>query len=329
MNGGDFRYTFDNGTQDSNYNVIPELQEAVKTYNPSIVEVGGDATFVVEEPPTESEYRIVHNVTTQGTQSDFYKISSTVSNLFGSMRYDATNLTHALKFEGSSSIEFTPEHNGNMTIVANSYKGAAKVKVNGADVNGDSNTGIITFPVIAGTPYAITRSSTAYLYYLVLEYDQFDPSASADPNVTPKPTAAPASTPEPTATPEPTTTPTPMTTPEPPGMPEPTGIPDPTVTPEPTAMPELQYLYEIQEFEFDADGKLNLSLTYNGQGGDKASLLIASYADNGILTGVKIFNIYEDKIEDLDFSTPSSGKIRFFVWNFTELKPLSESKMFP
>ena len=40
-NGGDFKYTFDNAVQDSNSDVIPELQNAVKNYESKLISVQG------------------------------------------------------------------------------------------------------------------------------------------------------------------------------------------------------------------------------------------------------------------------------------------------
>ncbi|MBD5452551.1 MAG: hypothetical protein HDR25_07925, partial [Lachnospiraceae bacterium] len=40
-NGGDFKYTFDNAVQDSNSDVIPELQNAVKNYETKLISVQG------------------------------------------------------------------------------------------------------------------------------------------------------------------------------------------------------------------------------------------------------------------------------------------------
>lgn len=195
MDGGDFEYVFDNAVEDTNYDVIPELQSAVENYSPAVVDAGGDASFAIEQPPEESENRIIHNFTTQGTDSDFYDISGSLTDLFGAMRYDAANLTQALKFEGNASIKFTPEHSGMMTVVANFYRGSVNLTVNGETINGDPATGLVTFPVLQGVEYTITRASVSYLYYLALEYEQYDPSATTDPNATAKPTATPKPTP--------------------------------------------------------------------------------------------------------------------------------------
>lgn len=200
MNGGDFEYTFDNSVQDSNYDMIPELQALVENYDPPIAKVGGDATLVVEQPPEPSDSRITHNFTTQGTASGVFEIKGSITDLFGIMRYDAVNLTKSLKFEGSSYIKFTAVQRGIMTLLANPYRGSVNVKVNNEVVRGDPQTGLIRFNVEPGETYNITRDSVSYLFYLVLEYDPDSPTITPPP--TQAPTAAPTAKPgEPTPKP--------------------------------------------------------------------------------------------------------------------------------
>ncbi len=52
-NGGDFKYAFDNTVQDTNSDVIPELQNAVKNYESKLISVQGISKFP-EEDETES-----------------------------------------------------------------------------------------------------------------------------------------------------------------------------------------------------------------------------------------------------------------------------------
>ncbi len=213
MNGGDFEYVFNNAVQDKNYDMIPELQELVKNYDPPITKAGGDASLVEEQPPESSENRITHNFTLQGTTSSVFEIKGTITDLFGVMRYDAVNLTKSLKFEGSSYIKFTALQRGIMTLLANPYRGAVDVKVNGSVVRGDPGTGLIRFNVEPGETYNITRDGASYLFYLVLEYDPDSPT------ITPLPTQAPTERPAvPTAKPgEPTGTPSGENPPSPAG----------------------------------------------------------------------------------------------------------------
>ncbi len=53
-NGGDFKYTFDNSIQDSNSDVIPELQEAVINYTSKLISVQGISNVIGEEISSES-----------------------------------------------------------------------------------------------------------------------------------------------------------------------------------------------------------------------------------------------------------------------------------
>ena len=158
------------------------------------------------------------------------------------------------------------------------------------------------------------------------------PTESAAPSETPFPSEAPSPTleptPEPTSGPtdEPTTvTPTPEA--EPTASPEasaaPTNAPEPVTTPEPSGTPgPHDYLYEINGYEFGVDGKINIDLTYNGGGTDRARLIIASYADEGIMTDIKMFDITGNDLSGVDYQNPGGG-IKIFIWDPETLAPLS------
>ena len=57
VNGGDFKWTFNNATEDTNYAVISELKSAVVNYKSSIVSFGGnsDGTVVTTGATTTTE----------------------------------------------------------------------------------------------------------------------------------------------------------------------------------------------------------------------------------------------------------------------------------
>lgn len=131
------------------------------------------------------------------------------------------------------------------------------------------------------------------------------------PQPTPDPTSAP--TPEPTS--EPTAEPIPGA--------DPTASPEPATTAEPTETPAPHdYLYEINGYEFGADGRINIDLTYHGGGDDRARLIIASYADEGIMTDVKMFDITGADLSGVDYQNPG-GSIKIFIWDPETLAPLS------
>ena len=93
MNGGDFKWVFGEG-EDSNSEVIPELQQAIINYESQLVLVPsmeGDEPVVTENPdatptptPTATPYidpsdTISHNFTADGLTSSFFTFSDTCS----------------------------------------------------------------------------------------------------------------------------------------------------------------------------------------------------------------------------------------------------------
>lgn len=140
------------------------------------------------------------------------------------------------------------------------------------------------------------------------------------PTPTASPTATPSASPSPSPSAEPSVSPAPTATPSA----EPNVSPTPTATPTPPTSP--QYLYEIKDYAFDADNRLSINLKYNGHGGDLAKLIIASYNDNDTLLNVKMFDVADEKITDLDYIKPQSGYVKLFIWDLNIFKPLAESR---
>lgn len=67
---------------------------------------------------------------------------------------------------------------------------------------------------------------------------------------------------------------------------------------------------------------------YTGSTGirDLDKLIITSYNDNDTLLNVKMFDVADENITDLDYIKPQSGYIKLFIWDFNILKPLAESR---
>ena len=136
----------------------------------------------------------------------------------------------------------------------------------------------------------------------------------------------------PVPTPDPTSAPTAAPTPEvkPTASPEasaaPTSTPEPAATAEPTETPAPHdYLYEINGYEFSADGRINIDLTYHGGGTDRAKLIIASYTDGGALRGAEMYDIIGGDVSGVDYSGPADN-IKIFIWDLDTLEPLAESR---
>ncbi len=230
INGGDFKWSFD-VSEDTNYEIIPELQAAIREYQPELVSIGGIGD-VKEEPtgvptvtptgePTEgptgaptptqppSSGAYSHNFTTQGITSTVYTITGNLSTSKGSVQYNGLTLTQCLKMEGITRIEFTAPGDGTYLMVFNPLDGKVNAKVNGTKFTGNAETGILTIDVLAGTSYTIEKADTSNLFYMGLSFEEQEVP-------TPTPTEIPTGEPTPTPTEIPTGVPTVTPTPIPP-----------------------------------------------------------------------------------------------------------------
>ena len=234
INGGDLKWYFSE-SEDTNYEIIPELQQAILNYSSQLVSIGGvgdkeEPTIAPTQPPTEpttgpseapteptigptvppTREDYSHNFTTQGITSFFYSFpgKTGLSNAKGTVTYKNMVLTDCLKMETGTQIVFTSPADGLYTMVFNPSNGKVNAKVNDIKITGNEQTGILEIPVLAGTTYTIDKADTANLFYMSLSFGDQEV-----PTVTPTiaPTEAPTPTEVPTATPTmvPTATPTP------------------------------------------------------------------------------------------------------------------------
>lgn len=174
---GDFQYTFDNATEDSNDEVILDLSNQLKNYTGSLVKVYGDMGAESQDQggeqggggdeggdtPEPQEGTIV------GTFND-----SPSDNMFnvegeygdGKITYDGVYLKRGVKLNSKGSITFTPQKDYVMTIVLATTKNGRDVKLNGTttSVSGTTNTEGAYYEmegitVNSGTEYVITRGT--------------------------------------------------------------------------------------------------------------------------------------------------------------------------
>ncbi len=182
MNGGDFKWVFGEG-EDSNSEVIPELQQAIINYESQLVLVPsmeGDEPVVTENPdatptptPTATPYidpsdTISHNFTADGLTSSFFTFSDTcsMSTSYGTVEYKGLSLTRCLKVGTGTAILFTAPADGTATLVFSVEKGKRNIKVNGVKTFGDDLTGLLTFEVKAGEEYLLEKQDSSYLFYI-------------------------------------------------------------------------------------------------------------------------------------------------------------------
>lgn len=164
INGGDFKWTFNNSVDDASFDVIPGLKNALMSYKTKLVAIQGDGVKQGGDDngggnPAEGT---VHNFTLHGKTSTFFNITGNLSDSKGTVNYAGLTLTQCLKLESTTLITFTTTEASILTLVLN-HDFNGRVRVNGIDHT--ASAGIITVEIPAGS-HQITRSITANLFYM-------------------------------------------------------------------------------------------------------------------------------------------------------------------
>ncbi len=194
VDGGDFKWTFNNAVDDEDYGVNSALKSALKAYDDSIVAIGSGFKNDVSNPPTTTTPATnppsssstttkapsqttptqtnpttpsvsggqVHDFTANGLNSSFFTISGNLSTSKGTVTYDGKTLTQCLKIETATSISFNAGSAGKLTLVF--VEPTATIKVD--DTKYTASNGIISVDLGAGA-HTITKADTSNLFYMV------------------------------------------------------------------------------------------------------------------------------------------------------------------
>ncbi|OPZ99182.1 MAG: Pectate trisaccharide-lyase precursor [Bacteroidetes bacterium ADurb.Bin416] len=175
VNGGDFKWVFNDEVDDTHYDVNLALKTALKQYVTKLVAVQGevDGPDDPDDPddpgdPIEpgSDTTLVHNFTTSGKQSTYFSITGNLSTSKGTVTYLDLTLTTCLKMESSTVVSFTTDREVILTMVFNTgFTG--KVLVDGTAQT--VTNGLLTVGLQAGA-HQIQKSDVANLYLIQVDY---------------------------------------------------------------------------------------------------------------------------------------------------------------
>ncbi|MDA3881038.1 MAG: T9SS type A sorting domain-containing protein [Prolixibacteraceae bacterium] len=169
MNGGDFKWVFDNAKDDADYAVNPALKQALVTYKTQLIAVQADGEGNDpgdDDDPDEITGNVVHNFTTDGIQSTFFAISGNLSDSKGTVTYGGQTLTQCLKIESSTNVAFTTIDESLLTLVFNNdFTG--EIKINGTSYT--AVAGIVSVGLSAGT-HVLSKDDVANLFLIKIEY---------------------------------------------------------------------------------------------------------------------------------------------------------------
>ena len=178
MQHGDFQWTFNNATDDADYEVNTALKNALAAYQPTLVGVfgsastggGGDDDTDDDDDapgtpalPTDGDYAC--HFTGRKPSNSFYTIQGNYSNSKGQATVNGTTYTDCLKMESSTSIRFTITQEMLLTLVF-AEGTVPNIKIDGTKVSATSGN-IITHPLTAGA-HEITKDRTFNLFYINL-----------------------------------------------------------------------------------------------------------------------------------------------------------------
>lgn len=197
IQGGDFKWKFDNAADDASYAVNTALKAALLNYQSSIVSIGSGAYIGSTEPivtttlptvtqPTATDTkpnttessattqsstvtapqidpvtRYIHNFTENGKESSFFQIGGNLSTSKGTVNYNGKTLTQCLKMETATAISFSAPADGKLLLVFG--EAAATFKLD--DTKYIVENGVITLSVKAGA-HTITKADSCNLFYM-------------------------------------------------------------------------------------------------------------------------------------------------------------------
>lgn len=182
IGGGDFKWDFDDATEDANYDVIPALREALTAYTTKLVKVGGEDVSggtggSTGEEDVSGETGEETGGSTGGedvsggaVSADVGKIEITQANsanypagLTVSGNYDST--TGYLKIESSTVVTINAE--SDITVTVHTSEPSKTMKFDGTSVTLDGN-GEYTITVKAGETLTITKGDIMQLQYIII-----------------------------------------------------------------------------------------------------------------------------------------------------------------
>jgi pectate lyase len=207
VNGGDFKWTFDNSKDDAAYAVNKSLKDALVAYKGTVASIQGEGNLPVVNPTSSSssaksssssaksssgtakssssvqphedpvdvddallpiDKDMVHNFTEDATSSDYIEFVGSLSTTKGTVSYEGLALTRCLKMETSTNISFSLAKKATVTLVFNSDF-EKNVKVDGSKVQ--ASAGFVKVDLAAGS-HAITKGDVANLFLIVVDVDE-------------------------------------------------------------------------------------------------------------------------------------------------------------
>jgi hypothetical protein len=180
LNHGDFKWTFDNSTEDTNYGVIEELKTALINYESSLVGIFGDENSSSGEQGGgeqgggeqggEQGDVIECNFSDKAPSNSFFTVTNgNYSTSKGSVTIDGTTYSTCLKMESKTEVSFTSTE-ATTLMLAFSGTDNQNIKIDGTKVTDATEVGDhweITYDLPAAE-HVLTKGDTSNLFFIRL-----------------------------------------------------------------------------------------------------------------------------------------------------------------
>ena len=173
---GDFSWTFD-ADQDTNYEVIEPLSDAVRDYVSTLVSICDDAPSTDDDnddnddddkPLPPFAENILCHFSDKVPSSNMVTVDGNYSNSHGSLTYNGTTYPICVKMESKTEILIKPSADCTITLQFGGDADAAnsRIKIDNVTQNIDAN-GRYTFAAKGGRTYSLKKGDTLYLFLIL------------------------------------------------------------------------------------------------------------------------------------------------------------------
>ena len=170
LNQGDIHYTFNNATDDADYGRCAGLDNVLSSYKTGLVNIFGDESASSGETGgstvTPIEGTVICSFAGGQASNSSFTVAGNFKNSTTGVSVDGNTYKDYLKLESSAgTVSFKTTAKMQMTCYTGDTK--AKLKIDGADVTGDTTKGVVTVTLEAGDHSIAKAGSGSQSLYLI------------------------------------------------------------------------------------------------------------------------------------------------------------------
>jgi len=179
---GDFAWTFDNATEDTNYNVITALKNALQNYQSSLVGFAGGTSSGGGTDPVDPDQpgggdtpeptgpkEVCHFTGNTPSLSYVKLVTGNYSNSKGTVTYEGQDYSICIKMESATNVAITPVKDCTVTLVFD--QASKRLKIDGTEQHTDANNQY-TFSATKNQKYTLTKGDSMNLFLVIFSYPE-------------------------------------------------------------------------------------------------------------------------------------------------------------